>query len=40
MQFKRARRLSSKRRIYQGACLLSVVFTIMSATFEISSQNL
>ena len=40
MQFKRARRLSSERRIYQGACLLSVAFTIMSATFEISSQYL
>ena len=34
MQFKRARRLSSERRIYQGACLLSVAFTIMSSHFR------
>ena len=40
MQFKRARRLSSERRIYQGACLLSVAFRIMSSTFEMSSQVL
>jgi len=34
MQLRRARRLSSVRRMYQGACFVSVAFNIWSLACE------
>src|SRR6516225_4080690 len=39
MQLSRARRLSSDRTMYHGACLLSVAFSIISRAREYSSQR-
>ena len=38
-QFRRARRLSSERRMYQGACLVSVAASIRSRAREYSYQR-
>ena len=39
MQFRRARRLSSERRMYQGACSVSVTSSILSRAREYSYQR-
>src|SRR5262250_2010037 len=39
MQLSRARRLSSERTKYHGACLLSVAFSIVSRAREYSYQR-
>ena len=39
MQLRRARLLSSERRMYQGACFVSVASSIMSRAREYSNQR-